>query len=191
MLTNDSKIPRRKSCHHFNTPDHAHELTFACHNNRPFLLNSHFCQYLADAIVKARSAQQFDLWAYVFMPDHVHLLIRPRLQEYSISNILKTIKQSTARKVLSHVRWHTPEMLVLMTTDQKHAQYRFWRDGGGYDRNLMTTAAIHHAIDYIHNNPARKGLVTLPEDWIWSSIRDWRGEGLGSIPVDIDSFPVV
>ncbi len=191
MFTNDSETPRRKTCRRFNLPGHAHELTFACHNNQPFLLDSHFCAYLADAIMKVKSAQSFDLWAYVFMPDHVHLLIHPRPQEYSISTILKTIKQSAARKGLSHVRCHKPEMLVLMTTDQKHAQYRFWRDGGGYDRNLTTPTAIHHAIDYIHNNPVRKGLVTLPEDWIWSSIRDWRGEGPGPIPVDVDSFPVV
>ncbi len=190
MINGPSNETKYKICRRFNFPGHAHELTFACYKNQPFLLDAHICQYLADAIIKAKSSLQFDLWAYIFMPDHVHLLIRPRVDEYSISGILQSIKQSAARRVLSHARWHKSEMLNLMGTGQKHTPFRFWRDGGGYDRNLTTTAAIHNAVNYIHNNPLRKGLVALPEDWIWSSVRDWSGNGPGAIPVDVDAFPI-
>jgi hypothetical protein len=42
-------------------------------------------------------------------------------------------------------------------------------------------------IDYIHNNPVRRALVSRAEDWCWSSARDWAGLGGGLIRLDIDS----
>ena len=33
---------------------------------------------VAKAIATARAELDFDLWAYVFMPEHVHLIVRPR-----------------------------------------------------------------------------------------------------------------
>ena len=47
-------------------------------------------------------------------------------------------------------------------------EYRFWQAGPGHDRNLYEPESIHEAIEYIHLNPVRRGLVTRPEDWIWS-----------------------
>ncbi|RKY06672.1 MAG: hypothetical protein DRP56_06985, partial [Planctomycetota bacterium] len=43
----------------------------------------------------------FDIWAFVLMPEHVHLLIYPTDVSYSISAILKSIKQSTARRAIA------------------------------------------------------------------------------------------
>ena len=50
-----------------NAPGEAHELTF--------LKRERVCGWLADALNDARAKLDVRLWAYVFMPDHVHLLI--------------------------------------------------------------------------------------------------------------------
>jgi hypothetical protein len=42
----------------------------------------------------------------------------------------------------------------------------------------------HRVIEYIHSNPVRRGLVMRPEDWYWSSARDWSGET--DIPIKVD-----
>jgi putative transposase len=47
--------------------------------------------------------------------------------------------------------------------------FRFWQEGPGYDRNLNTSASIEAAIEYIHQNPVRRGLVKRAVDWKWSS----------------------
>jgi REP element-mobilizing transposase RayT len=62
---------------HLHEPDAAHELTFSCHRRFAFLRAERTCAWLADAIDKARYEHPFLLWAYVFMPEHVHLLIWP------------------------------------------------------------------------------------------------------------------
>lgn len=44
-----------------------------------------------------------------------------------------------------------------------------WQPGGGYDRNIVEPATLRAAIDDIHANPVRRGLVDRPEAWPWSS----------------------
>ena len=156
-----AKIPSdgsiRKTCRRFNIAGHFHELTFSCYGSQDLLSQGDSCHYLADAIIHAKSRRRFHLRAYVFMPEHVHLLIQPELDEYSISEILQSIKQPVARRTLAYARQNDPAMLACMTTGQKHTLFRFWQAGGGYDRNLFSPSAIHKAIIYIHSNPVRRG----------------------------------
>ena len=60
----------------------------------------------------------------------------------------------------------------------------FWQAGPGYDANLYELESMYKAIDYIHNNPVRRGLVAHAADWPWSSARDWAGLGCPYINVD-------
>jgi putative transposase len=66
-----------KHCKRYNDPGHAHELTFTCFKNQPFLAKDRARSWLAEAIALARRKHSFHVWSYVFMPEHVHLLIWP------------------------------------------------------------------------------------------------------------------
>ncbi len=175
---------------HFNTPGHAHELTFSCFKNKKFLLDDKYCLFLIDAINLARTKHHIKIWAYMFMPDHVHLLLYPERDDYSISTILLTIKQSVSRRALIDARKSEPFRLKQFETGLTSKKYRFWQDGGGYDRNITSRETLHKMIDYIHNNPVRKGLINIPDEWKWSSSYDWNGRVNGPIFIDKDSVQV-
>jgi putative transposase len=182
---NDS---HRKECFRYNVPGHAHGLTFSCYKRQPLLTGERTCQYLADAIIKAGNAHGFSVLSYVFMPEHVHLLIWPKCEEYSIPDILSSIKQSVSRRELQYLRRNRPEKLVCLSTGQKHTPYRFWQDGGGYDRNIKDESTLMHVVEYTHNNPGGRGLVELPLEWKWSSARFWSDGSEDIIPIDRKSF---
>ena len=182
---------RRKRCVRYNEPGDAHELTFSCYKNRSFLAKERTCRYLADAIERSREKHKFDLWAYVFMPTHAHVLVWPTTDPYLISRVLTSIKQSVSRRALIYLRKHNPIGLQWVATGQKHVPYRFWQDGGGDDRNIRSPETLKAMVEYIHNNPVRAGLVDGPEDWFWSSAREWNEEGVGPLAIDRDSFPLV
>ena len=183
--------PGKSKYQRFNIPGNAHHLSFSCYRNRKFLNYDRTRKYIVEAINRARDIHQFELWAYILMPEHVHLLIYPKGDDYSISNILKSIKQSTARKAIKYLRDNNSGILKFMETGLKKPAYRFWQDGGGYDRNIRNDKEFLNTVDYIHNNPVRRGLVKHPKEWYWSSARDWLTDQPGPIPIDKESFPIM
>jgi putative transposase len=73
-MSRHNRSARRRA---YNIPGHAHELTFSTYQRYPFLRADRCCGWLADSIAVAREKQAFWVWSYVFMPDHVHLLLNP------------------------------------------------------------------------------------------------------------------
>ena len=58
---------------------------------------------------QARGIHGFRLWAWVIMPEHVHLLRYPVAETYSIARILRSIKGPFARRVLTDRRKSAPQ----------------------------------------------------------------------------------
>jgi putative transposase len=146
---------------------------------------------MIDAIQQTRSKHDLDLWAYVVMPEHVHLLVWPRFPNYSISRILTTLKQSVSETALRFVEDHAPTFLKHMADVQPNGRthYRFWQRGGGFDRNLFEPNAIWSEIEYMHSNPVRRSLCERATDWVWSSAIEYAYPGKGLLTIDRGSLP--
>jgi putative transposase len=179
---------RQKRRHTFNEPGHAHELTFSCYSGFPFLNSERTCLWLADSINQARKNLNFALWAFVFMPEHVHMIVYPRDPIYEVEDIRKAIKEPVARKAIRHFAQHSPQWSPRITRRRGERTERlFWQSGGGFDRNITESKTLLAMIDYIHLNPVRRGLVTRARDWRWSSAR-WF-EGIIDLPLVPDPIP--
>ncbi|MCX5675696.1 MAG: transposase [Planctomycetota bacterium] len=185
-------MPRlyRKRCKRYDVPGHAHYLTFSCYQRRPLLLEEPPRRWLMESLVAARSKIAFDLWAYVIMPEHVHLLVWPR-EGTPVSEILRLVKLPVAKKALLWAHRENPAFLAMMAApvDNGETAYHFWQRGGGYDRNLWSPADIREKIDYIHANAVRRGLAEHPQDWPWSGWNAWHGDGAAPVPIDMNSVP--
>ena len=176
----------------FNTPGSAHGLSFTCYRNRRFLSSDRTRLYFAEALQGAGIKHNFDLWAYVVMPEHVHLVIFPGSEIYSISAILKSIKQPVARRAINYLRKHESGILRFMETGLDRPRWHFWQNGGGYDRNIRDCRELERLVNYVHENPVRRGLVRKAEDWCWSSARDWvHGTDEGPIFIERASYPIM
>ena len=169
-------------------------VTFACFHNQPFLGSDRSRSWVCNAIGRARELHMFELWAYVIMPTHVHLLIWP---QSPVPSILLSLKQSVANRAVSFARKHQPQTLERMAHRRPsgNVTHRFWQRGGGFYRNLWTPAHIFSAIEYIHMNPVRDGLCGRAEEWKWSSasqyasLRDMVPVAQTMLPIDIDHLP--
>ncbi len=170
----------------YNEPGQAHELTFSCYKRFSFLSKDRTRLWLIQALDAARRRWAFDLWAYVIMPEHAHLLLLPRRLDYRIAMILKAIKQPVARKGLAYLRDTAPQWVdrVKITRPNARAEYRFWQQGGGYDRNIYNAKTAWASVEYIHANPVRRGLADTPVDWPWSSARWYKGLDDVILPMD-------
>jgi REP-associated tyrosine transposase len=169
-----SRSMRRRAV---NEPGHAHELTFTCFRRYRFLKAEQTCQWLADAIDGARKKLEFAVLAYVFMPEHVHLIIHPKHVDYDIRLILQKIKEPVGRRAVRHLLANAPHWLPRISVKRgNRVERRFWQAGGGFDRNVVEPKTILAMIEYIHANPVRRGLVSLEEQWKWSSAGWFEGK---------------
>jgi putative transposase len=172
--TGEARI--RKCRRRYDEPGDARELTFSCYRRFRFLDRDRTRGWFISALRDALARLPVELWAYVVMPEHVHLLVVPRGEPAGVSEFLRSVKEPVARRAIAYLREHAPDWLPRITVREgRRVRHRFWQPGGGYDRNINEPDTLPSVIDYIHNNPVRRGLVARPEDWEWSSARWYAG----------------
>ncbi len=183
---------KHKKCKRYDNESDAHHLTFSCYHGLPLLSKPRSQQWMLDALTLGRERHLYDLWAYVIMPEHVHLILWPE-KDITISQILTLIKQSVSRKAMLWLNENSPEFLEQLKDIQPNGKksYRFWQRGGGYDRNLRSVADIHEKIEYVHQNPVRRELVSKPQDWYFSSCQAWLTGSDQPIALDRESVPML
>ncbi len=219
MILADGRV--RKLRRSGEDPGCAHELTFSCYHRRPLLMDDRIRKWFVDGVNAARRKHDLELWAFVIMPEHVHILFLPRDPRYRIRGILQSIKQPVMRRALNLCHTNKEPALRELCTVGEQAVARpdsttsagpgsarprcarpchprpghplrlqFWQAGGGYDRNVVSAGTAWQIVDYIHENPVRRGLVPGARDWPWSSARWYAGDGGVVLPMD-DTPPVV
>ena len=163
----------RKTVRHYDEPGHVHELTFSCYRRLPLLTNDDWRQQLCTAIDRAAVRHGYRLFAFVLMPEHVHLIVHPHPDGSAISDLLRAIKRPFSYRIKQGLVETGSRLLDRLTVRQRPGvmTFRFWQEGPGYDRNLTEPSTILAAVEYVHENPVRRGLVQQAIDWKWSSAR--------------------
>lgn len=168
-----------------NDPGHAHELTFSCFRRWPLLSQRRTCAWLAESVRSACGRHEYDLWADVFMPDHVHLIVCPRRRLYDIGSFRKDIKEPVSRAAMRFLKSNAPDWLErLAVTRGDRVEHHFWQVGPGYDRNILRGQSLLKMMHYVHANPVRKRFVERAEEWTWSSAGWWAGCPQNDLPPD-------
>ncbi|MCL5006213.1 MAG: transposase [Acidobacteria bacterium] len=124
--------------------------------HRELLSEAEFEQ-LAGVMRQRREEHGFLLTAWVLMPDHWHAIIFPRFP-LTISRVMEAIKVGSTLRI----------------NGARKRKGLLWQPRF-FDRAVRTVKEYSEKIEYIHRNPVRAGLVQHPEDWRWSSVREYAG----------------
>jgi len=84
--------------------------------------------------------------AAVVLPDHVHLLVKPQ-PGFTLSRVMKGIKGACARRL----------------NQLRNAKGRVWQEES-WDRIIRDVAEFEEKLQYMYENPVRRGLVQRAED---------------------------
>lgn len=161
----------RKRMKRWDAPGTVRFLTFSCFERLPLFSNPRIADHFVESLGSARDAERFELFAYVVMPEHVHMLMRSSLP---LSAPLRRLKTTFAQRVIS--RWRELDAPILNKLTGADGTVRFWQRGGGFDRNVRDLDELQREIRYIHRNPVVRGLCMTPPDYVWSSASAWAGE---------------
>lgn len=146
----------------------ARYLTCSCRHRLPLFANDRIKSAFVDHLVHVQADMEFRLYAWVIMPEHFHLLLKPGTTTQPISQILRRLKAPFARVVIA--RWRSLNAPILNRIEGEDGTIRFWQPGGGYDRNEYSDSEMLEKINYIHANPVRRGLATEASEYRWSSV---------------------
>ena len=163
----------------FNNKSAAYFVSFATVYWLDVFTRQVYFNILEESIDFCRKEKGMEVYAYCFMPSHVHLVFRSNNEDPS--GLLRDFKGFTSRKTIKAIEENPQEsrkewLLWMMEGAGKkksNVQKRqFWQQHNK-PIELWSDKVIKQKIDYIHNNPIEAGFVTHTVDWKYSSARNY------------------
>ena len=116
------------------------------------------------------------------MSNHVHCVLS--CKENELSAVIRDFKTFTSKEILKSIKTEVGEsrkdwMLELFKNkglnNKRNKDYQFWKQDN-HPVELYSNYFIDQKIEYIHQNPVVSGLVEKPEEYIYSSAKNYCGE---------------
>jgi len=170
------KISRDSPCYY---------LTSVAKDRLPIFQTDRIKEIVCRAFGEARNSAGILIFAYVVMPDHVHLITDGSRKP---SDVLRFLNGISARRVIGYLKEKDfQSSLDKLRQEIKPRQYKhsLWEHHS--DAFLLTSeATFMQKVNYIHQNPVRAGLAERAEDYLFSSTRIWRKLPLENEPLKVD-----
>jgi len=124
------------------------------------------------------------LYSWCLMTNHIHLIVG-RKGEEKIEEIIRDFKKYTSVHICrliqnnpmeSRKSWMLGIFREAAFNSKKHQKFKFWQNEY-HPVELSTNYIMDQNLDYVHENPVKEGIVSRPEDYLYSSARDYAGSG--------------
>ena len=147
-------------------------ITAVCKDRLPVFRTDAIKELACRAIDEARRSGKFAIFAYVIMPDHIHLITDSARKA---SDTLRFIKGISSHRIIEHLkeRGYESSLEKLRHEERaRHHRYSVW-DQESNVLQLTSESFFMQKVNYIHLNPVRAELVERAIDYRWSSARFW------------------
>jgi len=170
------RISRNSPCYY---------LTSVAHDRLPVFRVDEIKRIMCAALNEVRESGKFSLYAYVIMPDHLHVITDSTLPP---SKTLQFINGISSRRIIDYLKAHGYEdSLAKLRHEIRPRRYSHsvW-DHHPNTRLLWNENMLMERVNYTHQNPVRAGIVNYPEVYRWSSVRCWKRNILEDEPLLMD-----
>ncbi len=129
--------------------------------------------------------KDFRLYGYVILENHLHLIASAA----NLSSAVKSFKMYTARHIIDLLEAHGAKVLLrqlcaLKLRHKTESEYQLWEEGSK-PKQIASDAMMLQKLEYLHNNPVKRGYVDEPVHWRYSSARNYAGKpGLVEVITD-------
>jgi REP element-mobilizing transposase RayT len=147
-------------------------ITAVCKDRLPVFRTDVLKKVVCQAFSDARSSGEFSIFAYVIMPDHIHIITDGRIKP---SQVLRFIKGVSAHHVIKYLKeggyQSSLDKLAQAERDKQH-RHSLWEADSNV-LHLTSESMFMQKVNYIHLNPVRAEIVERAIDYRWSSVRYW------------------
>jgi putative transposase len=151
----------------------------------PLFNNPDIAVFLFDSLKFLQANGRITLYAYVLMENHLHLVASAE----NLAKELSNFKSYTARQSIDYYQAHENQFILdqLALSElegRQDRQYQFWQKGV-MPKRIQSRQVMVQKVEYMHQNPLRRGYVDVPEHWCYSSARNYAGM-TGFLDVNMD-----
>ncbi len=165
-----------RSRYQYADPAQPHFLTCTVVEWLPVFTRQEAVQILFESWRYLQDNQGLQLYGFVILENHLHAVAQAE-------NLLSTwsrFKSYTARRTIDLLKEHRAKALLqrmqlTSKASRNDREYQFWQEGS-HPQVIEETTMLRQKLDYIHQNPVKRGYVDKPEHWRWSSARNYHGE---------------
>ncbi|HMK06157.1 MAG TPA: transposase [Flavobacterium sp.] len=134
---------------------------------------------IINALAYCQKNKGLEIYAYCIMTSHIHLLCKAT-EGFILSDVIRDFKKFTSKQIIktimdfpeSRSEWMLDYFSKACEHLKREQQFKVWQDG--YHAEIVRTNwFIKQKINYIHNNPVAEKIVLLPEDYYFSSSRNY------------------
>jgi len=151
---------------------------------------------LLESLAFCQKNKGLEVFAWCIMPNHMHLVFRS-VGDNKPEDLLGDFKRFTNRAIVQAImdnpeesrrNWLLEQFKKAATQSSNVKHHQFWRHDNK-PIEIWSNKVLVEKIRYIHNNPVEEGLVFKPENYVYSSARDYSGEqGLLDNVIVVDLF---
>ncbi len=169
-----------RSRYRINEPGQAHFVTGTVVNWLPLFTTAARCDILVESLAYCRQSKGLQIYAWVILDTHFHAI----LTAPDLSRVLADLKRHTAQRVIKQLEEHNCTWLLRQLRHARLAHkaesaHQVWQEGS-HPQAMASDVMMEQKLEYLHNNPVKRGLVASPEHWRYSSPHEWLP---GAVPV--------
>jgi REP element-mobilizing transposase RayT len=155
--------------------DQAHFLTCTVVGWIPVFTRPETMDIILESWRYLQQHRDFQLFGYVILENHSHLIA----SSPDLSREMKDFKSFTARRIIDLLESQKVSVFLdqLAWRKARHkieSQYQLWQEGS-HPQQIQGEEMMLQKLEYIHNNPVKRGFVDEPEHWRYSSARNYAG----------------
>jgi putative transposase len=162
--------------------DRPYFITFAVEEWIDVFTRQQHKEIIVDSLRFCQQQKGLVLYAWCLMTNHIHLIVG-RKGEEKIEEIIRDFKKYTsvficraiqANPMESRKSWMLGIFREAAFNSKKHQKFKFWQNDY-HPVELSTNEIMDQKLEYVHENPVKEGFVDKPEDYLYSSARDYAG----------------
>ena len=167
----------------FHNPEGLYFVSFAVVGWLDVFTKSVYRDLFIESVAYCQDNKGLEIHAWCIMTNHVHLIFKS-IKGEKPELLIRDLKRFTSRSIVKSIEDNPNErrkefLLAFFKNEAKKSSnvknYQFWRHDNR-PIELWSRQVIQQKIEYIHKNPVEKELVNNPEDYIYSSARDYAGK---------------
>lgn len=167
-------------------------ITFAVIQWVDVFTRSEYKEIIVGSLKYCQKEKGLKIYSWCLMTNHIHMIVGSSGKN-RIENIIRDFKKYSSVQVCEAIEMNKREsrknwMLGIFREEamasSKHQKYCFWQNSY-HPIELNNKRIMDQKIDYIHDNPVVEEIVEQPEDYLYSSARDYRGKK-GLLDIEIE-----